>query len=261
MHAGTPRSGELARDHALARDLAQRAGDLLVAVRASWTGDPGGLKAAGDRCAHDFLAAELARHRPDDGVLSEEGTDDPSRLDRARVWIVDPLDGTREFSEVPRDDWAVHVALVVGGRVAAGAVARPARGDVLGTDDPPTVPRRAPGPLRLAVSRTRPPQFVHDLAERLGADLVPMGSAGIKATSVVDGTVDAYVHAGGQYEWDSAAPVAVAQASGLHASRIDGSPLRYNRAEPLLPDLLIARPEAAGAILAAIGAITEGRTS
>ncbi|MFC7486351.1 3'(2'),5'-bisphosphate nucleotidase CysQ [Knoellia sp. CPCC 206453] len=260
MYTGTPHSGELAADHVLARDLAQRAGDLLVGVRASWAGDRVGLKAAGDRKAHEFLAAALARHRPDDGILSEEGPDDPSRLVKARVWIVDPLDGTREFSEVPRDDWAVHVALVVDGRVVAGAVARPARGDVLATDDPPTVPERASGPLRLAVSRTRPPPFVKALADHLGADLVPMGSAGIKATSVVDGVVDAYVHAGGQYEWDSAAPVGVALSAGLRACRIDGSELTYNHADPLLPDLLIARPEFAGIVLDAISTIERGRT-
>ncbi|MEO7267688.1 MAG: 3'(2'),5'-bisphosphate nucleotidase CysQ [Knoellia sp.] len=260
MGTGTPDSGGLSADHALARDLAQRAGDLLLNVRASWAGDATGLKAAGDRQAHTFLAAALARHRPDDGFLSEEGQDDPSRLASARVWIVDPLDGTREFSEIPRDDWAVHVALVVDGRVAVGAVARPARGDVLATDDPPTVPERAPGPLRLAVSRTRPPQFVERLAQHLGADLVPMGSAGIKATSVVDGVVDAYVHAGGQYEWDSAAPVGVALSAGLKASRIDGSQLTYNRADPLLPDLVIARPEFADVVLDAISIIERGRS-
>lgn len=258
MDIGRPDVGELAADHALARDLAQRAGELLLSVRASWSGDATGLKAAGDSQAHEFLAAALARHRPHDGILSEEGQDGPSRLGLARVWIVDPLDGTREFSEVPRDDWAVHVALAVGGKVAVGAVARPARGDVLATDDPPTVPERASGPLRLAVSRTRPPQFVKQLAEHFGAELVPMGSAGIKATSVVDGVVDAYVHAGGQYEWDSAAPVAVAQSAGLLASRIDGSELTYNHADPLLPDLVIARPEIAGIVLDAISTIKRG---
>ena len=194
------------------------------------------------------FSASCATQRPGDGILSEESPDDAAlRVGLPRVWIVDPLDGTREFGEVPRDDWAVHVALWVRGALVAGAVARPARGDVLATDAAPAVPDRAPGPLRLAVSRSRPPAFVVALAEHLGADLVPMGSAGIKATAVVDGVVDAYVHAGGQYEWDSAAPVAVAAASGLHTSRIDGSALTYNRLDPLLPDLLVARPEVCGA--------------
>ena len=250
---------DLGADHSLARELAQRAGDLLLEVRAAWDGDAAGLKDEGDRRAHELLVAALAEQRPDDGVLSEEGSDDPSRLSKDRVWIVDPLDGTREFSEVPRDDWAVHVALTIGGKVAAGAVGRPARGDVLATDKPPTVPERASGPLRLAVSRSRPPAFVTELAEHLGAELVPMGSAGIKATAVVDGVVDAYVHAGGQYEWDSAAPVAVAASAGLHVSRIDGSPLTYNHADPLLPDLVIARPDVAGVVLDAISTIERGR--
>lgn len=248
-------------DHALARDLAERAGEVLLRVRSAWTGAADGLKAAGDREAHEFLAAALHELRPHDGLLSEEGQDEPSRLAKERVWVIDPLDGTREFGEIPRDDWAVHVALCVDGAPVVGAVARPARGDVLATDTPPKVPARRPGPLRLAVSRSRPPAFVVELAGRLGADLVPMGSAGIKATAVVDGLVDAYVHAGGQYEWDSAAPVAVAQASGLHASRIDGSELQYNQVDTLLPDLLIARPEVARTILDAIQTLREGNQS
>lgn len=260
MSIETQEVGELAADHALARDLAQRAGELLLNIRASWAGDADGLKAAGDRCAHEFLADELARERPHDGILSEEGQDDLTRLDMARVWIVDPLDGTREFSEVPRDDWAVHVALCVDGQAVVGAVARPARGDVLATHCPPVVPDRAPGALRLAVSRSRPPAFVAELAAHLGAELVPMGSAGIKATAVVDGVVDAYVHAGGQYEWDSAAPVAVASSAGLHVSRTDGSPMTYNHADPLLPDLVIARPDVAKVVLDAISTIEKGQT-
>jgi len=243
---------EAADDHRLARLLATRAGELLLALRASWEGEAVDLKNAGDARSHEYLMAELARLRPADAVLSEEGADDLARLDAERVWIVDPLDGTREFGERPRDDWAVHVALWERGELVAGAVARPARGDVLSTEEPPTRPTGVPDPIRLAVSRTRPPAFVTALAERLGAELVPMGSAGIKATAVLDGTVDAYVHAGGQYEWDSAAPVAVVTATGLHASRIDGSPLQYNRKDPLLPDLLIARPEIAERLLATI---------
>ena len=246
-------------DHALARELAQRAGDLLLSIREEWAGAPedaGELRAAGDAKSHELLMDALREARPDDAVLSEEGKDDHARLSARRVWIVDPLDGTREFGEIPRDDWAVHVALWEDGALVAGAVGRPARGDILATDQPPTRPQGLPETIRLAVSRSRPPAFVTALAERLGAELVPMGSAGIKATAVLDDTVDAYVHAGGQYEWDSAAPVAVALASGLHTSRIDGSALAYNRANPLLPDLLICRPEIAGPLLAAIANLT-----
>jgi len=263
-------------DHRLARALAEAAGEVLLALRAADPGtDPAQLKADGDRRSHLFLVDQLAAVRPDDAVLSEEGKDDPVRLGADRVWIIDPLDGTREFGEVPRDDWAVHVALWERGDLVAGAVARPARGTTLATDrvtGPPGdgrdsaeggAPAAQPsGRLRLAVSRSRPPAFVARLAERLDAELVPMGSAGIKATAVVDGTVDAYVHAGGQYEWDSAAPVAVARAAGLHTSRIDGSPLEYNRPDPLLPDLLICRPEVADHLLTVISELTnEGTTT
>jgi 3'(2'), 5'-bisphosphate nucleotidase len=263
-------------DHGLARSLAQSAGELLLRLRESLGGtggvDPTVLKAEGDRRSHEFLMHELRSLRPGDAVLSEEGADDSARLAARRVWIVDPLDGTREFGEVPRDDWAVHVALWEDGELVAGAVARPARDDVLATGTGlahGAVPgpgkdgaSSRTGPIRLAVSRSRPPEFVKRLAAALGADVVPMGSAGIKATAVVDGTVDAYVHAGGQYEWDSAAPVAVARAAGLHTSRVDGSPLHYNQADPLLPDLLICRPELAEQLLSAIAHITrEGTTT
>jgi 3'(2'), 5'-bisphosphate nucleotidase len=194
--------------------------------------------------------AALADARPDDAVLSEEGADDPVRLRSERVWIVDPLDGTREFSELDRDDWAVHVALWQDGELIAGAVALPAQGMTLAT---PTVPAPPAGPQapRIVVSRTRPPAIAVQVRDALNGTLVEMGSAGAKVAAVVQGRADVYVHAGGQYEWDSAAPVAVARAAGLHTSRIDGSPLRYNRPDPLLPDLVVCRPEYAEAVLAA----------
>jgi 3'(2'), 5'-bisphosphate nucleotidase len=229
-------------DAQLAHDLATSAGALLLELRT--TGLVGReLKDAGDRQAHVHLMAELARLRPDDGVLSEEGVADPARLDKERVWIVDPLDGTREYSEIPREDWAVHVALCVNGVATIGAVALPARGLTLSTGQP--LPQLAPhdGPPRLAVSRTRPAAQAVALAEHLGGELVPMGSAGAKAMAVVLGKIELYAHSGGMYEWDSAAPVAVAAAAGLHVSRIDGSPLVYNQPDPYLPDLLICRPE------------------
>jgi len=235
-------------DDQLAHDLALSAGELLVQLRT--TGLVGReLKDAGDRQAHVHLMAELARLRPDDGVLSEEGLSDPDRLTKERVWIVDPLDGTREYGEIPRDDWAVHVALCVNGVATIGAVALPARCITLATGKP--LPLRSPveGKPRIAVSRTRPAPHSHEIAARLGAELVPMGSAGAKAMAVVLGEIEVYAHSGGMYEWDSAAPVAVAAAAGLHVSRLDGSPLVYNCEDPYLPDLLICRPEYADAVL------------
>src|SRR4051812_18182993 len=187
-----------------------------------------------------------------DAVLSEEGKDDAARLEAARVWIVDPLDGTREFGEPPRSDWAVHVALVVASAPVAGAVALPALEMVLGTSPAAVLPPAFDGPPRVIVSRSRPPAAATWLADQLAGQLVELGSAGAKAMAVVRGQADIYAHSGGQYEWDSCAPVAVAAAAGLHASRIDGSPLVYNRAEPYLPDLLICRPELAVEALAAL---------
>ena len=236
-------------DHALAAWLATVAGDRLEDVRSHGL-EGRELKDAGDRSSHELLMELLARYRPDDAVLSEEGKDDPVRLTSRRVWIIDPLDGTREFSEPPRDDWAVHVALWADGDLVAGAVAQPGLGATFATGRPPTVPPNSALRPRLAVSRTRPPSFVAALTEHLDAELVPMGSAGAKVISVVRDVTDAYVHAGGQYEWDSAAPVAVARAAGLFTSRIDGSPLVYNRPDPLLPDLIVCRPELADTIVA-----------
>ena len=240
-------------DHQLAAQLATEAGRLLLEVRAELA-DAGEAerKAAGDRRSHEFLMAALAAQRPDDAVLSEEGADNPVRLAADRVWIVDPLDGTREFSELGRDDWAVHVALWQAGDLTAGAIALPARGITLATPTVPAPPEHTGAP-RIAVSRSRPPAVAEAVRERLGGVLVPMGSAGVKVAAVVQGVADVYVHAGGQYEWDSAAPVAVARAAGLHTSRIDGSPLAYNRPDPLLPDLVVCRPEYAEEVLAAIG--------
>jgi 3'(2'), 5'-bisphosphate nucleotidase len=242
-------------DHELAWQLAGEAGQRLLALRASDDRPAEALRDAGDRLSHEYLMAELARLRPGDAVLSEEGADDQNRLAARRVWIVDPLDGTREFGEPGRIDWAVHVALWQDGELAAGAVALPAEDRVLSTWQPARVPGfDAAAPLRLVVSRSRPPAFVTRLAADLDAVPVPMGSAGAKAAAVITGQADAYVHSGGQYEWDSAAPVAVAQAAGLHASRIDGSPLHYNQPDPRLPDLLVCRVELAPRLLSAIGA-------
>jgi 3'(2'), 5'-bisphosphate nucleotidase len=244
-------------DHALAADLAARAGALLVELRSRLVEegvDGSTLKDEGDRRAHELLVAALADAAPGDAVLSEEGRDDAARLHAARVWIVDPLDGTREFSEPPRTDWAVHVALCIAGVPVAGAVALPALGEVLSTHEPRSLAQQHGGPPRVIVSRTRPPAAATFLAERLGGELVEMGSAGAKAMAVLRGEADVYAHSGGQYEWDSCAPVAVALAAGLHASRIDGSPLVYNNEDPYLPDLLICRPELAAPALEALAA-------
>ena len=239
-------------DHDAAAELARMAGELLVELRTETFDDPKAMKDAGDNRSNDLLLRELATRFPGDAVLSEESADDLRRLQASRVWIIDPLDGTREFSEPPRTDWAVHVALVVDGELAAGAVALPASGLVVASDPAPTLAPPVDGPPRLVVSRTRPPAVTEVLQRELAADLVPMGSAGAKAMAVVRGQADVYAHGGGQYEWDSAAPVAVAAAAGLHVSRLDGSPLRYNQENPWLPDLLICRPELAADVLAIV---------
>ena len=284
-------------DHALARDLAAEAGGRLVELRAHG-GNPDVLRKAGDRLSHEFLTAALAGRRPGDVVLSEEGADNPARLGARRVWIVDPLDGTREFGEPGRTDWAVHVALWErsgaggpgDGDLTAGAVALPAQGKVLSTasagqrqqcsiDAAVTTSMfhrggegapghgdsgtalaggdgGASGRIRIVVSRSRPPQFVRNISGLIDAELVPLGSAGAKVAAVIGAEVDAYVHGGGFYEWDTAAPVAVARAAGLHASRIDGSALAYNQADLLMPDILVCRPALAGVLLEAIREVT-----
>ncbi|MGY1605227.1 inositol monophosphatase family protein [Geodermatophilus sp. SYSU D00815] len=240
-------------DVGVAREAAAAAARVLLSLRSD--GSPGGreLGDRGDAGAQTAIAAVLAERCPGDAVLSEEAVDDPRRLAADRVWIVDPLDGTREYGE-GRRDWAVHVALWQGGTLTAAAVALPGLGAdaVLVTDPPPAVPPRDGGRLRIAVSRTRPPAQADAAARALGADLVPMGSAGFKVAAVVRGEVDAYVHAGGMYQWDSAAPVAVALAAGLVAVRLDGSPLRYNGPDPSLPDLVVCRPELGETILTAV---------
>jgi 3'(2'), 5'-bisphosphate nucleotidase len=238
-------------DHQDAAEIATEAGRLLLALREQDL-PAAELKAAGDARSQLYLAEALAARHADDAVLSEEAADGTERLTSARVWIVDPLDGTREYSEVPRVDWAVHVALVVDGELTVGAVALPAQGVTLSTAEPPPPPPATGSPIRLLVSRTRPTEHATALAAALDAELVPMGSAGAKVAAVVQGEADVYAHTGGQYEWDSAAPVAVAAAAGLHTSRFDGSPLRYNQPNPWLPDLLVCRADLAETVLAAI---------
>lgn len=238
-------------DHQLAAEVATAAGELLMALRADLVaqGAPRwAIEQEGDEKAHQLIAATLAELVPDDAVLSEEGRDHLSRLTSPRTWIVDPLDGTREYGE-QRHDFAVHVALVADHTPVAGAVALPAVGLTLATEPAPSLPPAPSHGPRLVVSRSRPAGICYVIADEMGGQLVPLGSAGAKAMAVVRGEAEIYAHAGGQYEWDSCAPVAVAAAAGLHVSRIDGSPLRYNRPDPWLPDLLICRPEYAADIV------------
>ena len=239
-------------DAQLAARLAQEAGRILLEVRASGKLTGKALGAEGDARANAFLCEALRRERPDDGLLSEEEKDDAARLAKDRVWIIDPVDGTREYGEARRD-WAVHVGLAVDGAAHAGAVALPGLdgGVVLRSDQPIPLPQAAPVP-RLVVSRTRPAREAVKVSKAIGGELVAMGSAGAKAMAVVRGEAEIYLHSGGQYEWDNCAPVAVAQAHGLHCGRIDGSPLVYNRQDTYLPDLLICRPEWAERVLAEV---------
>lgn len=234
-------------DTELAAHLAQTAGKLLLEMRASTLLSGRALGKAGDEAANQFLCHAIREHRSDDGLLSEEEKDNSGRLSKSRVWIIDPVDGTREYGE-GRSDWAVHVALAIDGKPEIGAVALPGLGLLLRTDQPQPLPE-APNAPRMVVSRTRPAKEAIAIAEKIGAELIPMGSAGAKAMAVVRGEADIYLHSGGQYEWDNCAPAAVALAHGLHVSRIDGSPMVYNQADVYIPDLLVCRVEWAEQIL------------
>lgn len=239
-------------DARLAAAIAEEAGKLLVAIQREGGANAG---ARGDAEANRLILDRLRAARPGDAILSEESADDPSRLEARRVWIIDPLDGTREFGE-GRDDWAVHVALAIDGAPAIGAVALPARGIVLASDTPPALPAPAIPP-RMLVSRTRPSQLCASVRDEIGAETIGMGSAGAKAMAVVLGEAEIYLHSGGQHQWDNCAPAAVALAAGLHASRIDGSPLVYNTRSTSVPDLLICRTEWADRVLAAVGSCVD----
>lgn len=245
----------IAREHEDAAWIAEQAGRILRSLREEARRNERpreGLGAAGDRASNSFILQALAERYPEDAVLSEETARHPLRRENSRLWIVDPLDGTREFTEEGRTDWAVHVALAIEGLPLVGAVSLPARRLTFSTGAPPRLSAAPARGLRLAVSRTRPPRGIAEMAQYLGAELVPMGSAGAKTMAVVLGEVDLYVHSGGQFEWDSAAPVAVARAAGLHASRISGAELLYNQENPCLPDLLVCRPQLVSAALTAI---------
>ncbi len=237
-------------DAELAAKLAEAAGKILLEVRASGLVEGKALGKAGDETSNAFLMQAIQAQRPDDAILSEESKDDKSRLDASRVWIIDPVDGTREYGE-GRTDWAVHVALSIDGKPSIGAVALPGMDLVLRSDTPPAL-KPINNPPKMLVSRSRPGKEAVAVAETVGAELLPMGSAGAKAMAVVRGEADIYLHSGGQYEWDNCAPVAVAAAAGLHTSRLDGSEFKYNCDDTYLPDLLICRPELADAARKAI---------
>ncbi len=240
-------------DAQLAAELADAAGKILLEVRASGLVDGKALGKTGDETSNAFLMQALAHQRPDDAVLSEESKDDKSRLEKSRVWIIDPVDGTREYGE-GRTDWAVHVALSIDGKPSIGAVALPGMDLVLRSDQPPPL-KPMNNPPKMLVSRSRPGKEATAVAEAMGAELLPMGSAGAKAMAVVRGEADIYLHSGGQYEWDNCAPIAVANAAGLHTCRMDGSEFKYNCDDTYLPDLLICRPELADAARKAIDAL------
>ena len=265
MNVSAPPSHDLESDHALAVRIAVETGHLLLGLReeligrgtTSWE-----LESAGDTMAHELIIELLKGARPADHVLSEEGRDDRARLSAERVWIVDPVDGTNEFGTPPRGDWAVHIALVSGGVPIAGAVSLPAMDAVFGTDPAPPMPPPTAGPTRVIASRWHPSAAAQVIAAGLSGRLLGLGSAGAKAMAVVSGDADVYAHSGGQYEWDSCAPVAVALAAGFHCSRIDGSPLTYNNENVYLPDFLICRPELADRCLELLGdAIRASRTT
>ncbi|WP_419553887.1 3'(2'),5'-bisphosphate nucleotidase CysQ [Candidatus Poriferisodalis sp.] len=248
-------------DHTLAASVATETGTLLVEIRERLFSSGAGtweVRDTGDNEAHRLIVNRLSQARPGDAILSEEGRDDLARLTADRVWIVDPLDGTREFSEPGRTDWAVHIALVENGVPTAAAVALPAVGQTLCTEPAPPLPEPHNGRPRMVVSRSRPPAAAIIVAQALDAELMTLGSAGAKAMSVVLGMADIYAHSGGQFEWDNCAPAGVARAAGLHASRCDGSELAYNFADPWLPDLLICRPEYATDALEALRKVIEG---
>lgn len=243
----------IACDAELAARLAETAGRILLEVRSSGLVSGKALGRAGDETANQFLVHALSQQRPDDGLLSEESKDTLERLGKSRVWIIDPVDGTREYGE-ERTDWAVHVALAIDGVAAVGAVALPGLGIALRSDQPCALPPEGQPP-RMVVSRTRPARQAVAVAEAIGAELVEMGSAGAKAMAVIRGEADIYLHSGGQYEWDSAAPVAVAAAHGLHCSRIDGSPLAYNNRDTYMPDLLICRKDRATELIELVSSL------
>lgn len=244
-------------DHSLAAKIAGQAGTLLMELRTPEAlSDPAQLRAMGDKHSNQLIADILTIARPDDAILSEESDDDSDRLNRERVWIIDPLDGTREFGEDGRSDWAVHIALSVNGNITCASVGLPARNLILSINPPPPLVIAHDGTPRVVTSRTRNPPAAQAVAAALKGDLIPMGSAGAKAMAVVLGEADVYAHSGGMYQWDSAAPVGVAIANGLHVSRIDGSPIVYNKAATWLPDVLICRPELASIALQSLKGVS-----
>lgn len=250
-------------DSELSRDVAIEAGRLLLDLRATYGDlDPADVDTANrlrkeaDRASHLLIADRISAARPDDVILSEEGKDDPARLVADRVWIVDPLDGTFEFGQ-GRSDFAVHIVLWVrdalsptGARLVASTVELPAQGLTRTDIDTPDVSFALPTdrPIRIVASRSRAPKWLPDavavLADRMGreVEVIDVGSVGAKVNEILCGRADAYVHDTGFYEWDVAAPYAVAHRYGLHASHVGGEPIRFNQDPPYVTSLLVSIP-------------------
>ncbi len=253
-------------DRQLALDVSEKAAQNLLRIRREGflKGESGrALSDVGDRISEEIIRSMIESERPDDAILSEEQmTEDQRRFYAERVWIIDPLDGSREFGTEANADWAIHVALwnrsqsdtngFHEGKIALSVVTIPATGETYTSFWTQKRDYDIETPIRIVVSNTRAPEWLSDLGAYLNVTLLPRGSAGVKAMEVVAGRADAYVHSGGQYEWDSAAPVGVSLAAGLHASRLDGTPLRYNQPDPYLPDLVICKKTLAPLLLEAI---------
>lgn len=242
-------------DQQLASRVATEAGAMLVELRDELVAEGihyWDLKDEGDVAGHRYIMSALTAARPDDVILSEEAADNRRRLNAERVWIIDPIDGTNEFAEHPRHDWAIHIALWEAGELTAASVALPTLGVTFDASPAAVVPPSTRARPLLVTSRSRNPYCAVMVANALGCDVARLGSAGAKAMAIVMGEADIYVHDGGMYQWDSAAPSAVAKAAGLHVSRIDGSPLEYNKESLWLPDFLVCRSELAEPALKAL---------
>ena len=242
-------------DQQLASRVATEAGAMLVELRDELVAEGihyWDLKDEGDVAGHRYIMSALTAARPDDVILSEEAADNRRRLSAERVWIIDPIDGTNEFAEHPRHDWAIHIALWEAGELTAASVALPTLGVTFDASPAAVVPPSTRARPLLVTSRSRNPYCAVMVANALGCDVARLGSAGAKAMAIVMGEADIYVHDGGMYQWDSAAPSAVAKAAGLHVSRIDGSPLKYNQESLWLPDFLVCRTELAEPALKAL---------
>ena len=263
-------------DHELARKLARETGTLLIGLRnhaASLSGDEDDthsvlaqevLGSEGDRVAHDYLMEQFLLHRPDDVVLSEEGDLEVSRLNAKRVWIIDPLDGTAQYSS-GGNDFAVHIALWEAGssapsQISVASVAVPARNELWSMDEPVQSDQLNPSAIRILVSRSRPPREINKVIEKLEdafpdrgrVEVIPMGSVGAKVAAILADTADVYFNSGGFYEWDLAAPLGIAIHNGLSVSDCRGRQIELNKVDLKVKDILICRPELTSTIVMAL---------